>query len=136
MEATKTVGLANRLLAEKSNPQADVFWSGEFVETIRLKEQGILSPYRSPSADDLPGEFIGAGNYWTGFGGRARVLLINTSRLTTEQAPRSLLELVEARYPGDTIGMAYPQCSAPPAPMRRPSMRPWARNKPEVGSGK
>src|SRR5439155_8437156 len=33
-EETKSTGLANRILAEKSNPQADVFWSGESVRTL------------------------------------------------------------------------------------------------------
>ena len=33
-EATKTVGLVNRLLAEKNNPQADVFWNSEVGQTI------------------------------------------------------------------------------------------------------
>jgi iron(III) transport system substrate-binding protein len=30
VEATKTTGLVNRLIAEKARPQADVFWSVEF----------------------------------------------------------------------------------------------------------
>ena len=33
-EASKTVGLVNRLVAEKDNPKADVFWNGEFVQTL------------------------------------------------------------------------------------------------------
>src|SRR5262245_2005419 len=33
-EETKSTGLANRLLAEKNNPQADVFWSNEPVRTL------------------------------------------------------------------------------------------------------
>ncbi|MDI7277711.1 MAG: iron ABC transporter substrate-binding protein, partial [Anaerolineae bacterium] len=32
--ATKTVGLTNRLLAEKDHPQADVFWNSEVARTI------------------------------------------------------------------------------------------------------
>jgi iron(III) transport system substrate-binding protein len=32
-EETKSTGLANRLLAEKERPQADVFWSNEPVRT-------------------------------------------------------------------------------------------------------
>jgi iron(III) transport system substrate-binding protein len=49
-EETKSTGLANRLLAEKENPQADVFWSNEPVRTLVLKERGVLVPYRSPAA--------------------------------------------------------------------------------------
>src|SRR5687768_17853302 len=37
-EETKSTGLANRLIAEKENPRADVFWSNEPVRTLVLKE--------------------------------------------------------------------------------------------------
>src|ERR671934_2116840 len=37
-EETKSTGLANRLLAEKNRPQADVFWSNEPVRTLVLKK--------------------------------------------------------------------------------------------------
>lgn len=50
VEAAKTVGLVNRLIAEKNNPQADVFWNSEIARTIALKERGLLVPYISPSA--------------------------------------------------------------------------------------
>ena len=50
VEATKTTGLVNRLIAEKARPQADVFWSGEFSQTIVLKNESVLAPYQSPSA--------------------------------------------------------------------------------------
>ena len=45
VEAAKTTGLVNRLIAEKDRPQADVFWSGEFAQTIKLKEEGVVSAY-------------------------------------------------------------------------------------------
>src|SRR5512145_2461939 len=50
VEATKTTGLVNRLIAEKARPQADAFWSGEFSQTVVLKKESVLAPYRSPSA--------------------------------------------------------------------------------------
>ena len=31
----------NRLLAEKDRPQADVWWSGEFAQTIDLADKGV-----------------------------------------------------------------------------------------------
>jgi len=37
VEAAKTTGLANRIIAEAGNPQADVYWSGEFAQTISLE---------------------------------------------------------------------------------------------------
>src|SRR6185436_1368682 len=41
-EAVKTVGLANRLLAERSNPQCDVFWGNEEMRTIQLAAQNVF----------------------------------------------------------------------------------------------
>jgi ABC-type thiamine transport system substrate-binding protein len=49
-EAAKTVGLVNRLIAEKERPQADVFWSSEIARTLVLKKKGVLAPYVSPQA--------------------------------------------------------------------------------------
>ena len=57
-EETKSTGLANRLLAEKARPQADVFWSNEPVRTLVLKSRDVLAPYRSPSAKGIPEALI------------------------------------------------------------------------------
>ncbi|MCU0581711.1 MAG: hypothetical protein MUF26_04560, partial [Syntrophales bacterium] len=54
IEASKTTGLVNRLIAEKDRPQADVFWSGEFVQTLLLKDRGVLAPYDAPNGRNLP----------------------------------------------------------------------------------
>jgi len=53
-EETKSTGLANRLLAEKARPQADVFWSNEPVRTLVLKSREVLASYRSPNAMGIP----------------------------------------------------------------------------------
>lgn len=53
-EATKTTGLVNRLIAEKANPRADVFWNSETGRTIVLKQKGVLAKYICPSATNIP----------------------------------------------------------------------------------
>jgi len=108
VEATKTTGLVNRLIAEKARPQADVFWSGEFSQTIVLKNKSVLAPYQSPSAEDIPAQYKDADGYWTGFGGRARIFIVNTDLLTPSQFPHSVYDMLESTYPGKTIGIAYP----------------------------
>ena len=70
-EATKTTGLVNRLIAEKGSPRADVFWNSETCRTIVLKRKGVLTPYLSPSAAEIPAGFKDPHGYWTGFGGSA-----------------------------------------------------------------
>jgi len=108
VEAAKTTGLVNRLIAEKARPQADVFWSGEFAQTILLQEEGVLVPYRSPNAVDIPALYVDPEGYWTGFAGRARVLLVNTDLLAASAYPESIFDLLNPAYPADQIGMAYP----------------------------
>jgi iron(III) transport system substrate-binding protein len=108
VEAAKTTGLVNRLIAEKANPQADVFWSGEFVQTILLKEENVLAPYASPNATDIPESYLDPDHYWTGFAGRARVILVNTDRVSPEDAPTSIYDLLDPRWSGHEIGIAYP----------------------------
>ena len=69
-EATKTTGLVNRLIAEKNNPRADVFWNSESGRTIVLKQKGVLAKYVSPSASDIPSQFKDPDGCWTGFAAR------------------------------------------------------------------
>ncbi len=57
VEATKTTGMVNRLIAEKDNPQADVFWNSEICRTIILKNKGVLASYFSAQAKDIPEQF-------------------------------------------------------------------------------
>jgi iron(III) transport system substrate-binding protein len=108
VEATKTTGLVNRLIAERNRPQADVFWSGEFGQTLLLKNESILAAYSSPSATDLPRQFRDPEDYWTGFGGRARVFIVNMDKLTPDQYPHSVNDMLDSRYPVNTVGIAYP----------------------------
>ena len=107
VEASKTTGLVNRLIAEKSRPRADVFWNSEVGRTLVLKEKGVLTPYRSPSAEDIPANFKDADGEWTGFGARARVLVYNKELLETEQLPDSIYDLTKPEWKG-RFAMAYP----------------------------
>lgn len=108
VEAAKTTGLVNRLIAEKGRPQADVFWSGEFTQTLWLEEQGVLAAYASPMTAGLPANFLDDDAYWTAFGGRARVILVNTERVPISAAPRALSELLDSRWEASRIGLANP----------------------------
>ncbi len=107
VEASKTVGLVNRLIAEKGNPKCDVFWNNEIVRSIVLKEKGVLIPYSSPSAEDIPSQYRDKDDYWTGFAARARVLVYNTHMLKETDVPKSIFELTDPRWKGK-VALAYP----------------------------
>ena len=108
VEAAKTTGLVNRLIAERANPRADVFWSGEFAQTLDLRKEGVLAPYHPRDVENVPSQYHDTDWYWVGLGGRARVLLINTRYLDESQAPDSILTLADSTAPGDRIGIANP----------------------------
>ncbi len=99
-EATKTVGLVNRIIAERENPQADVFWNNEPMRTIKLKELGLLEAYCSPSAGNIPQNFKDKDCYWAGFAARARVIIYNTNILNDSEAPKSLYDFTDPKFKG------------------------------------
>src|SRR5205823_5481534 len=53
-EESKSTGVMNRLIAEKDNPQADVYWANEPVRADALKQRGVCTPYVSPAAEGIP----------------------------------------------------------------------------------
>ena len=107
IEASKSVGLANRLIAEKNQPQADVFWNGEILQTLDLKEKDVLVKADISEANNLPQSFKDKDGFWFGFGGRARVLIVNTSKISLAECPKTLEDLVTSPYVKNA-GIAYP----------------------------
>lgn len=91
-EAVKTVGLANRLLAERHHPVCDVFWGNEEMRTRLLAAQNVFRET----------------NGWASFGYRSRRLVFNTNHLSVSAAPRSLFELTNSTWRGK-VAFAYPQ---------------------------
>ena len=91
-ESVKTVGLANRLLAERSHPQCDVFWGNEEMRTRQMAAQDVFRET----------------NGWAAFGYRSRRVVINTNLVQPASAPHSLLELTNERWRGK-VALAYPQ---------------------------
>ena len=112
-EAAKTVGLVQRLRAESSHPAADVFWSSEVFHTIRLAREGLLAPYEADAVADWPAAYVerrpgGAAPRWYGFALRARVICTNTRRVSPDEAPGRLEDLLDPRWKGRLV-MAAPQ---------------------------
>ena len=99
-EETKSTGILNRLIAEKDNPQCDVFWSGDPIRIIILKNRGITEPYNSKTASDIAVHYKDKEFHWIGFSARARVLMFNTKLLKRKDAPKSIFDLADERFRG------------------------------------
>lgn len=99
-EETKGTGVMNRLIAEKNNPQADVYWANEPIRAEILKQREISAAYRSPNAEGIPAIFKDAENYWTGFSARARVFIVNRE---ARIKPESLNAYVDPKLAGKGV---------------------------------
>ncbi|HET9830595.1 MAG TPA: extracellular solute-binding protein [Vicinamibacterales bacterium] len=99
-EETKTAGLTARLVAERAQPKADVFWSSETSRAVALVDQGIAASFMPETATPIPARYKDANGRWTGFAARIRVLLYNTDRVKAANAPRSIAELANPKWKG------------------------------------
>lgn len=107
LEANKTVGLANRLLAEMKRPRADVYWNNEPMHTVMLARRGVFETFETTRAAGIPDAYRDPASRWYGFGGRARVLLVDSSRVTEAEMPKAVSELAHPRWKGKAA-MAKP----------------------------
>ncbi len=99
-EEAKSTGVMNRLLAERNNPRADVYWANEPIRAQVLKLKGVSAPYRSPNARDIPSMFKDPQGYWTGFSARARVLIVNKR---VKDKPTSILAYTDPKWKGKAV---------------------------------
>jgi len=99
-EEAKGAGVVNRLIAEKENPQADVYWANEPIRAELLKKEQVTAPYDSPNAGDIPSAFKDPEGYWTGFSARARIFIVHKS---AKEKPRSILAYADPRFKGKGV---------------------------------
>jgi len=99
-EETKTAGLTARLMAERTRPKADVFWSSDTSRAVALVDQNLAAAYIPPAAAAVPTRYKDAEGKWTGFAARIRVLLYNTNTVKPSDVPKSILDLTNPRWRG------------------------------------
>jgi len=99
-EETKSTGVMNRLIAEKENPQADVFWANEPIRAEVLKQKGIATVYRSPHGTGIPDAHKDPDGFWTGFSARARVFVVNKQ---VENKPSSIGAYTDPLWKGKGV---------------------------------
>ena len=104
-EASKTVGLERRLIAEKSKPKADLFWNSEFLRTYRLDKQGVLTRTAVDKSFGIPASVIAP--HSVGIGIRSRVIVIHTPSVKEADRPKRLEDLADPRFKGK-IAIARP----------------------------
>ena len=137
VESTKTVGLAEAIVAEKDRPRCDVFWNNEILHTLRLERLGLLDAYRPPIAEQYPAAYRdrprGIG---TALPPGHRVLIVNTTT-GRPAGPRPHLDPRPGRPEVARPRGRWPsRCSAPPPPMPPACSPSGATTRPRSSSGK
>jgi iron(III) transport system substrate-binding protein len=90
--------LMKRIEAEKANPGGDLFWSGGFGTLGAYAEH--FEPYQSPEAANIPAEFRGPSNLWTGTNVHVIVIMVNSSQLGGLKAPTSWADILRDDWKG------------------------------------
>ena len=100
-------GLARTLEAERDQPQADIFWNNELLQTLRLKQDGLLrqqpleADAKYDAADRSP-------DYdWRAFAARARVIIVNKNLVKEPRWPKSIEDLTDPQW-YDQVGVGKP----------------------------
>lgn len=104
-----------RVLAEKDNPQFDLWWGGPIDSFIAAKAEGVLEPYDSPNYANLvdPAKSKDADNQWVGIYMGSLGFATNTDWLAAHpgvEAPTSWDDLLKPEFKGQ-IMVAHPSSS-------------------------
>ncbi|WP_371030556.1 ABC transporter substrate-binding protein [Pseudoclavibacter sp. JSM 162008] len=101
-----------RLSATGETPEFDAWFGGGAEGHLAADESGLLEPYTSPNAEQIPDEYKDADGTWTGVYVGALSFCSNTDVLEEigAEAPTSWDDLLDPKFKGN-IAMAHPGTS-------------------------
>jgi iron(III) transport system substrate-binding protein len=91
---------ADEIIAEKSHPVADVFYTENSPVLEYLQNQGLLAPVDSSTLAKTPAKYNSPQGDWVGVSARVSVLIYNPSLISESQLPTSVLQLANPEYKG------------------------------------
>jgi iron(III) transport system substrate-binding protein len=102
-EATKTVGLAQRIRSERKRPRCDVHWSNEPLRAVLLAQEGLYRSLPSSAGVAIGARWRDPQNLWCGFAARARAVAIFPPSATRVDAPDSVHQLADPGLLGKVV---------------------------------
>lgn len=94
----RTPVLATRLMTEREQTPADVFFAQDPGYLGALANAGLLAPLPTDILDLVDERMRDADGRWVGTSGRLRVLVFDPTKISREAMPKSLAELADPRY--------------------------------------
>jgi iron(III) transport system substrate-binding protein len=91
---------ADEIIAEKSHPVADVFYTENTPALEQLQNQGLLAPVDGSTLAKTPSKYNSPQGDWAGVSARVSVLIYNPSLISQSQLPTSVMQLANPKYQG------------------------------------
>lgn len=92
-ESSKTTGLVNRIIARRDDPECDVHWNNEPLQTAHLARLGLLRPFEGEGTERFDARWRHPRGLWTGFAARARVIVSHAA--SKAAAPTGLADFAD-----------------------------------------
>lgn len=90
--------LADRVRAEKDNPQSDVMFGGSSAVFMELQEEDLFEAYAPSWTDTVDALFKDKDNYWIGTIQTPVMMCYNTEVIKAEDAPKDWADLTQAVF--------------------------------------
>lgn len=95
--------LADRVRAEKANPQSDVMYGAPSSVFLELKGEGLFDVFKPSWADKIDPIFKDSESYWYGTIQTPVMMFYNTEMLSAEEAPKDWYDLTDPKYAGKLV---------------------------------
>jgi iron(III) transport system substrate-binding protein len=90
----------DRLRSEKANPQADLWWGAPSPLFMQAAAEGLLESYRPSWAEQIDSSYRDPQHRWYGTYLTPEVIMFNTQKLSTKDAPQDWDELLDPKWRG------------------------------------
>jgi iron(III) transport system substrate-binding protein len=92
--------LGNQLLQEGAASPADVFLTENSPAMVLVDAAGLFEPLGADILDQIPAEYRPANGHWTGIAARSTVFAYDTTKLSEDQLPKSIMDLADPSWKG------------------------------------
>lgn len=92
-----------RVRAESSNPQGDIWWGGTRQQLAQGAADGVLAPAPDDVIEAIPEKYRDPDGLWVGEMLLAELFMINTEMLSSDEVPADWDDLLEEQFAGNIV---------------------------------
>ncbi len=92
--------MGNQIVAESTDSPADVFITENSPGMNLVEGAGLLTSIDPATLTQIPAQYSPSTGNWIGVAARSTVFIYNTTKLTADQLPKSLLDLANPEWKG------------------------------------